>query len=48
MKNYAGAILLGAIGGGRFVTLATKASPKVMAQMMSGIMEGLITPTNDK
>lgn len=33
-KNYAVAILLGAIGGGLFVALATRAIPKMMAQIM--------------
>ena len=41
MKNYAVAILFGAIGGGLFVTLATKAIPKMMTQMMSGMMKNM-------
>jgi len=41
-KNYAVALLLGAIGGGLFVTLATKAIPKMMAQMMSGMMQNMM------
>ena len=42
-KNYAAAILLGAVGGGLFVTLATKAIPKMMTQMMSGIMPNMMS-----
>jgi CheY-specific phosphatase CheX len=42
-KNYAIAILIGAIGGGLFVTLATKAIPKMMTQMMSGMMQNMMS-----
>ena len=43
LKDYAVAILLGAIGGGLFVTLATKAIPKMMTQMMSGMMQNMMS-----
>ena len=42
-KNYAIAILIGAIGGGLVVTLATKAIPKMMTQMMSGMMQNMMS-----
>jgi CheY-specific phosphatase CheX len=47
MKNYAVAILLGAIGGGLFVTLATKAIPKMMTQMMSGMMKNMMSQMSE-
>jgi hypothetical protein len=37
-KNYAIAILFGAIGGGLFVALVTRAVPKMMSQMMRNMM----------
>jgi CheY-specific phosphatase CheX len=46
-KNYAVAILFGAIGGGLFVTLATKAIPKMMTQMMSGMMKNMLSQMSD-
>jgi hypothetical protein len=42
-KGYAVAFLLGAIGGGLFVTLATKAIPRMMSQMMSGMMRNMMS-----
>jgi hypothetical protein len=42
-KKYAITFLLGAMGGGLFVTLATKAIPKMMSQMMSGMMQNMIS-----
>jgi hypothetical protein len=42
-KDYAVATLLGAIGGGLFVILATKAIPKMMTQMMSGVMQNMMS-----
>ena len=41
-KGYTVAFLLGAIGGGLFVTLATKAIPRMMSQMMSGMMRNMM------
>jgi len=46
-KNYAFAFLFGAIGGGLFVTLATKAVPKMMTQMMSGMMQNMFSQMNE-
>ena len=37
-KNHAIAILFGAIGGGLFVALVTRAVPKMMSQMMRNMM----------
>jgi hypothetical protein len=45
-KNYAVAILLGAVGGGLIVTLATKAIPKMMTQMM-GMMKNMMSQMSD-
>jgi hypothetical protein len=42
-KNYAVAVLLGAVGGGLFVAFATKAIPKMMAQLMSGMMQNMMS-----
>ncbi len=42
-KKYAVTFLLGAVGGGLFVTLATKAIPKMMTQMMSGMMQNMMS-----
>ena len=42
-KHYTVAILLGAIGGGLFVALATRAIPKMMAQIISGMMQNMIS-----
>ena len=42
-KNYAVAFLLGAVGGGLLVTMVTRAIPKMMTQMMSGIMQNMMT-----
>ena len=46
-KNYAVAILLGAVGGGLFVTLATRAIPKMMSQMMSGMMQNMMSQMSE-
>jgi hypothetical protein len=42
-KGYAVAFLLGAVGGGLFVTLATRAIPMMMSQMMSGMMQNMMS-----
>lgn len=42
-KNYAVTFLLGAIGGGILVTLATKAIPKMVTQIMSGMMQNMMS-----
>ena len=47
MKNYAVAILLETIGGGLFVTLATKAIPMMMTQMMSGMMKNMMSQMSE-
>ena len=47
MKNYAVAILLGGIGGGILVALATKAIPKMMTQIMSGMMKNMISQMSE-
>jgi hypothetical protein len=38
-SGYALALLLGAVGGGLFVALATKAIPKIMAGMMQNMID---------
>ena len=40
-KGYVLAALLGAIGGGIIVMLATKAIPRMMSRMMSEMMSGM-------
>ena len=42
-KRYALADLLGAIGGGLVVALVTRAVPKMMSQMMAGIMQDMMS-----
>ena len=42
-KGYAAAFLLGAVGGGLFVTLATRAIPEMMSQMTSGMMRNMMS-----
>jgi hypothetical protein len=42
-QNYAIAFLLGAVGGGLLVTLATRAITKLMTQMMSGMMQTMMS-----
>jgi hypothetical protein len=39
-KGYVLAVLLGAIGGGVAVTIATRAIPKIMSGMMQNMMAG--------
>lgn len=42
IKGYALAVLLGAVGGGLLVSIATKAIPK----MMSGLMQNMMMQMN--
>ena len=37
------AAFLGAVGGGLFVAVATRAVPKMMYQMMSGMMQNMMS-----
>jgi hypothetical protein len=41
-RGYMLAAALGAIGGGLFVALATKAVPKIISQMMSVMMQNMM------
>ena len=41
-KRCISAALLGAIGGGIIVALATRAIPKIMSQMMSEMMQNMM------
>ena len=47
-KNYVIAMRLGAIGGGLFVTLATKAIPKMLTYTMSGIMQSMMSQMSEQ
>lgn len=42
-RNYVLATLLGALGGGMVVALATRAIPKMMSQMKSGMMQNIMS-----
>jgi hypothetical protein len=42
-KNFLLAASLGAIGGGVFVALATRAIPKMMSQLMSNMMGNMMS-----
>jgi hypothetical protein len=42
-KGYAITFLLGAVGGGLFVSLATKAIPVMLSQMMSAMMQNMMS-----
>jgi CheY-specific phosphatase CheX len=41
-KGYLIAVVLGAIGGGLIVALATSAIPKMMSRMMAGMMQNMM------
>jgi hypothetical protein len=41
-KRYALAAALGAVGGGMIVVVATKAVPKIMTRIMSGMMRNMM------
>ena len=41
-KKYLLAASLGALGGGVFVALATRAIPRMMSQMISGMMRNMM------
>jgi hypothetical protein len=46
-KGYLLAAVLGAIGGGVVVTIATDAIPRMMAQMMSGMMQKMMAQAGE-
>jgi hypothetical protein len=41
-KGYAVAFLLGVLGSGLFITLATKVIPVMMSKMMSAMMQNMM------
>ncbi len=41
-REYAYSALLGAIGGGLVVALATQAIPKMMTRIMTGMMQSMM------
>ncbi len=41
-KGYVLAALLGAVGGGLLVALATRAIPTMMTRMMTGMMQNMM------
>ena len=43
IKGYTISALLGAIAGGFIVLIATKALPKMIGQIMSGMMENMMS-----
>ncbi len=45
--GYALALLLGALGGGLFVALATRAVPNMMGRMMSGMTPNMMDQMNE-
>ncbi len=45
--GYVLAALLGAIGGGLVVAFATRAIPKMMSQVMSGMMQSMMAPMRE-
>ena len=47
-KNYILAASLGAIGGGVLVAVATKAIPRMMTQIMSGMMRNMMAQMGDE
>ena len=42
LRNVALAAVLGAIGGGVLVAVATRAVPKIMGQMMAGMIRNMM------
>ena len=46
-QNYAAAVLLGAVGGGILVALASRAVPKMMEKMMAGIMQNMFSQMSE-
>lgn len=46
-KNYAVAVLLGAVAGGTLVALATRSVPKMREQMMVGMMKNMISQMSE-
>jgi len=41
-RNYLIAAIFGAVGGGLFVAITTKAIPKIMQAMMSNMMQDMM------
>jgi CheY-specific phosphatase CheX len=46
-KGFTVVFLLGAVGGGLLVALATRAIPKMMSQIMSGMMQNMISQMSE-
>jgi len=47
-KGYIIAAVLGIIGGGLIVTVATKAIPKIMSQMMGRMMQNMMARMEER
>jgi cytidine deaminase len=47
-KGYIIATILGAVGGGLIVALATRAIPKIMSQMMAGMMQNMMVQMKEE
>ncbi len=46
-QGYIAAFLMGVVGGGHFVALATRALPKMMSQMMAGMMQTMMSQAGE-
>ncbi len=47
-RGYIIAAVLGAVGGGFIVALATRAIPKIMSQMMAGMMQNMMAQMKEE
>ena len=47
-KGYIIATILGAVGGGLIVVLATKAVPRIMSQMMADMMQNMMAQMQEE